>query len=104
MSNKKRTKVKTVETREVWIIRKVVPEPIYEAHVVTQQEMEQSVAAVPSTTELNDSSETRESNQPRSERRKIMKRIITTLSLAFFVIGLFAIGIASKGGAGGGGR
>jgi hypothetical protein len=39
MSDKKRTTVTTIETREVWIIRRAVPEPSDEAVTLTPQEI-----------------------------------------------------------------
>jgi hypothetical protein len=39
MSDKKRTTVTTIETREVWIIRRAVPEPSDEAVTLRPQEI-----------------------------------------------------------------
>jgi hypothetical protein len=63
MSEKKRMTVTTIETREVWIISKVVPEPANEASTLTPNEITQ-LPAVSSPSELNNSSETNEEAEP----------------------------------------
>lgn len=47
MSDKKRTTVTTIETREVWIIRRAVPEPSDEAVTLTPQEIYRKRAIPP---------------------------------------------------------
>ena len=58
MSEKKRTTVTTIETREVWIIQKVVPDPAEEAVAIATSETAQPDAAILPSTQLTDSSET----------------------------------------------
>jgi hypothetical protein len=63
MREKKRITVTTIETREVWIIRKAVPEPADEAATLIPNEITQ-LPAVSSPSELNNSSETNEEEEP----------------------------------------
>jgi hypothetical protein len=58
MSEKKRTTVTTIETHEVWIIRRPVPEVPDEEVTITTLEITQPDAAVSPSTEPTDSSET----------------------------------------------
>lgn len=54
MSDKKRTTVTTIETHEVWIIRRVVPEPAEEAVTITTVETAQPDTSIsPSTGLIN---------------------------------------------------
>lgn len=62
MSDKKRTTVTTIETREVWIIRRAVPEPP-EVEVFTPDGIVVPVQ-IPPLRELNDGMET---NKPDKE-------------------------------------
>ncbi len=63
MSEKKRTTVTTIETHEVWIIRKAVPEPADEAGTLIPTEITPS-PAISSSSELNNRSETNEEEEP----------------------------------------
>ena len=58
MSDKKRTTVTTIETHEVWIIRRVVPEPADEAVTITPVDVAQPATTVSPSTELTNGSET----------------------------------------------
>lgn len=60
MSEKKRTTVTTIETHEVWIIRKVVPELPDEPVTITTFDTVQPDAAILPSTELTNGSETSE--------------------------------------------
>jgi hypothetical protein len=63
MSEKKRTTVTTIEKHEVWIIRKAVPQPSDEAGMLIPTAIAE-LPAVPSLSELNNSSETNEEEEP----------------------------------------
>lgn len=56
MSDKKRRTVTTIETHEVWIVRKVVPGVADEAETLVPLEIPQTAASPLS--EVNDSSQT----------------------------------------------
>lgn len=56
IGEKKRRTVTTIETHEVWIVRKVVPGIADEAHTLVPLEIPQSAASPLS--EVNDSSQT----------------------------------------------
>ena len=58
MSEKKRTTVTTIETREVWIIRRPVPEPADEAVTITPVDTSEPAKAVSPLSELTTSPET----------------------------------------------
>lgn len=58
MSEKKRTTVTTIETHEVWIIRRVAPEIAEEPGTITSLETAQLDAAILPSTELTNGSET----------------------------------------------
>ena len=58
MSEKKRTTVTTIETHEVWIIRRAGPELAVEALTITTLETPQPDAAISPSSEVNNSSET----------------------------------------------
>jgi hypothetical protein len=60
MSEKKRTTVTTIETRELWVIRPAVPEPTEEAVTITPVEPDQPATATSLSSELNSASETSE--------------------------------------------
>ena len=62
MSDKKRTTVTTIETHEVWIIRRAVPDPFIEAATVLPHETTQPQTGLPSS-ELDNSSETSEEQE-----------------------------------------
>jgi hypothetical protein len=57
MSDKKRTTVTTIETHEVWVVRKVVPSVADEAERLVPPEIPQTAAVSP-LSEVNDSSQT----------------------------------------------
>lgn len=57
MSEKKRTTVTTIETREVWVIRRAVPELAEEAVTITPVEPDQPAAAVSPSSELTSASD-----------------------------------------------
>jgi hypothetical protein len=56
MSDKKRTTVTTIETHEVWIVRKVVPDVADEAETLVPLEIPRTAAS--SLNQVNDSSQT----------------------------------------------
>jgi hypothetical protein len=57
MSDKKRTTVTTIETHEVWVLRKAVPGVVDEAEMHPPIEISQSVA-VSNLSEVDDTSQT----------------------------------------------
>ena len=57
MSDKKRRTVTTIETHEIWIIRRLQPEPPDEAGALTPDEIAQAATVSP-LSEDNNSSET----------------------------------------------
>lgn len=57
MNDKKRRTVTTIETHEVWIVRKVVPGGADEAETVVPLEIQQTAAVSP-LSEVNDNSQT----------------------------------------------
>ena len=63
MSEKKRTTVTTIETHEVWIIRKAVPEHSDQGATLLPTEIAQ-LPAVSSSSELNNRSKTKEDEEP----------------------------------------
>jgi len=61
MSDKKRTTVTTIETQEIWIIRRAVPE-FLEVDLLTPEEMTQASPVIP-LNEANSDSETSEEEE-----------------------------------------
>ena len=66
MTDKKRKTVTTVETHEVWIIRKAVPVPAYEASTITPMDIAPRATAVSSSSELNSSETSKEQDHEES--------------------------------------
>ena len=62
MSEKRRTTVTTVETHEVWVLRRVVPEPLDEAGTLIPTEIT-PVPAISSSSELSNLSKTNEEEE-----------------------------------------
>ena len=60
MSEKKRTTVTTVETLEIWTIRRAAPEAADEDVTLTPVDLAQPVTAVSPSSKLNSASETSE--------------------------------------------
>lgn len=63
MSEAKRTTVTTIETREVWVVRRTVPEVATEVATFTPPETAQSVTAS-TLSEANNSSENKSGEEP----------------------------------------
>ena len=66
MNYKKRKTVTTIETHEVWVIRRAVPDPAHEAVTNTPMDIAQPTTVVSSSSELNSSKTSREQDHEES--------------------------------------